>query len=107
MKFWPRTCRTSYFISLAIIRNSLNHAHPNRDSFNHAIAQAALATLWENGHQVVLHNLYAEQFDPLLPADEIAREAALPPEVTAHCREIETADGLIIVHPNWWSQPPF
>jgi NAD(P)H dehydrogenase (quinone) len=85
---------------------SLILAHPNPDSFNHAIAQAALAALRENGHRVIWHDLYAERFDPLLPGDEIPREATLPPEVEAHCREITAADGLIIVHPNWWGQPP-
>ncbi len=81
-------------------------AHPNQDSFNHAIAQVVLATLRENGYGVILHDLYAEKFDPLLPADEIPREAALPPDLEVHCREIMAADGLIIVHPNWWGQPP-
>ena len=23
-----------------------------------------------------------------------------------HCREIASADGIIIVHPNWWGMPP-
>jgi putative NADPH-quinone reductase len=23
-----------------------------------------------------------------------------------HCREIAATDGIIIVHPNWWGQPP-
>ena len=23
-----------------------------------------------------------------------------------HCREISEADGIIIVHPNWWGMPP-
>ena len=23
-----------------------------------------------------------------------------------HCREIAAADGIVIVHPNWWGQPP-
>lgn len=81
-------------------------AHPNQDSFNYAIAAVALTTLRENGHSVVLHDLYAEQFDPLLPGNGIPGEATLPPELEAQCREIATADGLIIVHPNWWGQPP-
>jgi NAD(P)H dehydrogenase (quinone) len=81
-------------------------AHPGRESFNHAIAQTAITTLKQNGHQVVFHDLYAERFDPLLPMDEIPREAGLPPEVASHCAEIARADGIIIVHPNWWGQPP-
>jgi NAD(P)H dehydrogenase (quinone) len=81
-------------------------AHPNRHSFNHAIAQAALTELKQNGHQVAFHGLYAEGFDPVLPASEIPEAAALPPLVERHCQEIRSAEGIIIVHPNWWGQPP-
>jgi len=81
-------------------------AHPNSQSFNHAIAQASVSELKQNGHQVFSHDLYAEKFDPILPADEILQEASVSKEVEAHCREISGADGVIIVHPNWWGQPP-
>ena len=30
----------------------------------------------------------------------------MPAEVQRHCDEISRADGIIIVHPNWWGQPP-
>jgi NAD(P)H dehydrogenase (quinone) len=85
---------------------SVISAHPNSQSFNHAIAHAALAELKRNGHQVYFHDLYAEAFDPILTAGEIQKEASVPPEVGRHCREISSADGIIIVHPNWWGQPP-
>lgn len=88
------------------MRVSVILAHPNSQSFNHAIAQAAIAELKQNGHQVFFHDLYAEKFDPILPADEILQEASVPEEVKAHCREISGAEGIIIVHPNWWGQPP-
>ena len=81
-------------------------AHPPSPSLNHAIAQAAIAELEQNGHQVSFHDLYAEEFDPVLPTDEIPKEAAVPQEVAKHCREIAGADGILIVHPNWWGQPP-
>ncbi|MFC1524131.1 GNAT family N-acetyltransferase [Thermodesulfobacteriota bacterium] len=85
---------------------SLILAHPDTSSFNHAIARAVLTVLEQNGHTVLFHDLYAEHFDPLLPAEEIPKEAALPPDIDRHCREISQADGIIIVHPNWWGQPP-
>jgi NAD(P)H dehydrogenase (quinone) len=85
---------------------SLILAHPDRASFNHAIAQAAVSALERNGHEVIFHDLYAEKFDPLLPFDEIPRQAGLPQPVALHCAEIARADGIIIVHPNWWGQPP-
>jgi NAD(P)H dehydrogenase (quinone) len=80
--------------------------HPDKASFNHAIAAGAVETLRRNGHDVRFHDLHAEGFDPLLPADEIRSDAALPPEVAQHCAEIADAGGIIVVHPNWWGQPP-
>jgi putative NADPH-quinone reductase len=80
--------------------------HPNKGSFNHAIAETAVTVLRENNHQVTFHDLYAEQFDPLLPGREISRDAVLDPVIQRQCAEIAVADGIIIIHPNWWGQPP-
>jgi putative NADPH-quinone reductase len=81
-------------------------AHPDSQSFNHAIAHSAVTTLQKSGHEVIFHDLYAEKFDPLLPTAEISQAAILTPELASYCQEIATADGIIIVHPNWWGQPP-
>jgi len=81
-------------------------AHPAPNSFNHAIAAAARQTLEKTGHKVIYHDLYAEGFDALLPAEEIARGATLPDDVARHCEETAQADGMVIVHPNWWGMPP-
>ena len=85
---------------------SLILAHPGPGSFNHAIAETARQTLLRRGHIVLFHDLYAEGFDPILPAHEIPKETVLPPEIARHCAEIAAADGIIVVHPNWWGQPP-
>ncbi|MGD9611632.1 MAG: NAD(P)H-dependent oxidoreductase [Kiritimatiellia bacterium] len=81
-------------------------AHPQPGSFNHAIAQAVRETLAGAGHRVVFRDLHAERFDPVIPPGESARAAALPPEVAAHCADLAAADGIVVVHPNWWGQPP-
>ena len=81
-------------------------AHPRPGSFNHAIAETVVATLHEQGHGVRFHDLYAEAFDPILPSEEIDRDAVLPPSIGQHCSEIVAADGIVFVHPNWWGQPP-
>ena len=85
---------------------SLILAHPNPGSFNHAIAAQAVRTLRELGHEVAWHDLHAEGFDPVITLEETARDASLPSLVATHCREIAWADGIVIVHPNWWGQPP-
>ncbi len=81
-------------------------AHPRKGSFNHAIADAVAGALAADGHSVTLHDLCAEKFDPLLPAEEIAKGARLDPVVERHCAELRAAGGLVFVHPNWWGQPP-
>lgn len=85
---------------------SLILAHPRPGSFNHAIAARAREALVNGGHQVLFHDLYQEGFDPVLPWPEIARGSVLDPVVKEHCREISLAEGIIVVHPNWWGQPP-
>ncbi|NCA82469.1 MAG: flavodoxin family protein [Opitutae bacterium] len=80
--------------------------HPAPNSFNHALAVAVRDALQADGHRVSFHDLHAEGFDPLLPADEIPQAAGLPPDIRRHCDELKAADGIVIVHPNWWGQPP-
>jgi NAD(P)H dehydrogenase (quinone) len=81
-------------------------AHPDPLSFNHAIARICLESLRALGHSVHYHDLCAERFDPILPASEIPRDAVLAPVVAEHCAEIAAADGIVVIHPNWWGQPP-
>jgi len=81
-------------------------AHPKQGSFNHAIAEAAMQALQQNGHKVVFHDLYLESFDPILRFEEIPKEAPLDSIIQRHCQEIASTEGIIIVHPNWWGMPP-
>lgn len=81
-------------------------AHPNIKSFNRAIAETAARKLRRNGHEVIFHDLYEERFDPVLPEEEIPQGVLLTPTVETHCEEAASAEGFVIVHPNWWGQPP-
>jgi putative NADPH-quinone reductase len=81
----------------------LGHQKPG--SFCHAIAAAAIEEL-AAGHKVVYHDLYAENFDPILRHEEIPKDAPQDPIVEQHCREVAAADGYVVVHPNWWAMPP-
>ena len=82
-------------------------AHPNPESFNHAIADTVCRSLKELGHEPMLHDLYAERFDPVLPVEElnIANEN-LPEPLKNYQAGIRDAKGLVFIHPNWWSNPP-
>ncbi|MGW6021631.1 NAD(P)H-dependent oxidoreductase [Streptomyces sp. NPDC055099] len=85
-------------------------AHPRPGSFNHALAEAVADELAGRGCQVVVHDLYAEGFDPMLPADATGTVGAAPadddPLVTRHRAEVVAQDALVFIHPNWWGMPP-
>jgi putative NADPH-quinone reductase len=100
------TLDAAFMVGQDFMKVSLILAHPMPGSFNHAIADAARDALEGNGHQVVFHDLYQEGFDPILPSEEISKGASLTTIVQKHCEEIASADGIIIVHPNWWGMPP-
>lgn len=80
--------------------------HPNPSSFNHAIAETAVRELGALGHQVIFHDLCQEAFDPLLTTEEIPDDGPISSEIERYCQELRSADGIVIVHPNWWGQPP-
>jgi NAD(P)H dehydrogenase (quinone) len=81
-------------------------AHPNPQSFNAAIAQTVVQTLEAGNHEVLFHDLYQENFDPVLPMGEINRDASLTAVIEQHSAELAAAGGIIIIHPSWWGQPP-
>jgi putative NADPH-quinone reductase len=80
--------------------------HPTPGSLNHAIAKTAVETLSTLGHKVTFHDLYAENFDPILRTGEIPKGAPAPAQIVRHTAEILSAEGIVIVHPDWWCQPP-
>lgn len=91
----PNRCRVSVIL-----------AHPDDGSFNHAIARTAVERLEANGRTVFFHDLYKEDFNPALTFEELSKCAPLPLVIEEYCAEIAEADGIIIIHPNWWGQPP-
>jgi NAD(P)H dehydrogenase (quinone) len=88
------------------MRISVILGHPKTGSFNHAIAGAVVQALNTNNHDVAFHDLYQEAFEPVLQDIELPKEAVVPALIKRHCDEIAAADGIVIVHPNWWGQPP-
>ncbi len=80
--------------------------HPERDSFNAAVAQRACAALRAAGHAVRFHDLYADRFDPVLSASELRRGYSFDAQVQAHGNELESCGGMVFVHPEWWGAPP-
>ena len=80
--------------------------HPGKGSFNHALAETALRVLKKNQHEIVFHDLYQERFEPILLDAEIPKDGNVAPAIKRHCDDLRSAEGIIIIHPNWWGQPP-
>lgn len=81
----------------------LVYAHPNSESFNHALLRHTRAALEAVGHNVRLHDLYAMGFDPVLAASELKQPGA---DVAALQGDIAWADRLFFTYPIWWYGRP-
>ena len=96
------------------------HAHPEPKSFNGAMTQIAVDALSNAGHQVVVSDLYAMQFNPVSGRDNFTtvfdpdrfRQQAEEAHAAAHdgfapvLREemdkLFWCDALILQFPLWW-----
>lgn len=81
-------------------------ANPDPKSFCYAIAEKINDKL-KAKHSLLFHDLYHEKFNPVLYKEEIPKNAIIRESlVNQHCQDLKNADGIIIIHPNWWGQPP-
>ena len=85
-------------------------AHPDPDSFTHAIASTAAAALSKAGHQTTVVDLYGEGFRVAMSKGEwLAYHGDRPildPMVERHAEIIKQAEALVFVYPTWWSTMP-
>lgn len=83
-------------------------AHPSASSFNHALLEKVLQGLTDAGHEVRVKDLYADNFIPVLQADEISQvqEGITPERILAEQKDLLWADSLIFIYPLWWFGPP-
>ena len=81
-------------------------AHPYERSLNAAIANVAVEKLQNSGYEVKFHDLYKEKFNPILSGAELVSDESDDELLKAHQKDIANAHGIVIVHPNWWGEPP-
>ena len=85
-------------------------AHPNADSFCHALAQRAVAGLTAAGHRAELVDLYALGVSAAMSAAEHAayhgETPILDPLIQSHADLVRAAEALVFVYPTWWSSTP-
>jgi putative NADPH-quinone reductase len=85
-------------------------AHPNPDSFSHAIVDRVVAALANREHSVSVIDLYGLDYSPALTRAELAAyptaEPAIDPVVREHTRLIQECSTIVFVYPTWWSSMP-
>jgi NAD(P)H dehydrogenase (quinone) len=82
-------------------------AHPNPDSFNAAIARSCLLTLEKLGHETILRDLYALDFDPRLKREEVSAAHGRPaPDVVAERLLLADIESFIFIYPFWFNAEP-
>jgi NAD(P)H dehydrogenase (quinone) len=84
------------------------YAHPNPESFNHAILEAFTRGLSESGHSYEVVDLYATRFNPCLDGGDLAKLTAgkTPEDIRAQQERVSGAEGIVFIHPIWWSGAP-
>ena len=84
------------------------YAHPNPQSFNHAILESFTKGLGEAGHIHEVVDLYAAKFNPCLSGDDFVQLMAgkVTGDVQLQQEKVSWADGLVFIHPIWWTGPP-
>lgn len=81
-------------------------AHPYAKSFNHSIYQTVVDSLEKYNVVVYGHDLYKENFQPVLSEVELGSDLSDDILVKQYANELVDSDFMIIIHPNWWGQPP-
>ncbi len=89
-------------------RHAVILCHPDPSSFNHAIAGAYCDAVRAAGQVVVLRDLYAIGFDPVLKAAErpTTVAAAYGQDVLDEVDTISGCDVFVLVYPIWFGTPP-
>jgi NAD(P)H dehydrogenase (quinone) len=84
------------------------YAHPFEDSFNHAILESAVAALESKGHSVVVRDLYAIGFNPVLSPKDFKelRSGHTPEDIATEQAYIKKVDAITFIYPLWWTGLP-
>jgi putative NADPH-quinone reductase len=91
------------------LRALIVHAHPSPESFSAALSREAAAALTERGYDVDICDLYAENFDPVLPLTTFRRyldPVAARAGVEDYAERLKAAEALLFVFPVWHDGPP-
>lgn len=80
------------------------YAHPDANSFNHAILETVTSTLNEKEQPFQVIDLYSDNFNPVMNISEI--KGALSEETKHYQQLIKNSQSIIFIFPVWWFRSP-
>jgi len=89
-------------------RHAVILCHPDPNSFNRGIADTYAAAVRGHGQQVLIRDLYAMNFDPVLKAYErpTIADFRLSADVERELLLLRGCDVFVLVYPIWFGMPP-
>ncbi|NRD77096.1 NAD(P)H-dependent oxidoreductase [Bacillus sp. BRMEA1] len=90
------------------MKHLIIYAHPHKESLNRSILETTVNTLKKNGHEVVVRDLYALNFQPVLKAEDTSamRAGETPIDIKTEQEYITQADVITFIYPIWWAGLP-
>lgn len=90
------------------MKHALIVAHPNKESFTMAMAEAYREIASGRRDEIVLRDLYRMEFDPCLHADELpwAKDAKPRADIAAERKLLDDVDVFALFYPFWFNAPP-
>lgn len=85
------------------------YCHPCTESFTAAVRDVACETLQTLGHEVLVTDLYADGFDPVMSAAERRGYHTLSTNlvpIADYAQRVEWAEAVVFVYPTWWYGVP-
>ncbi|KQT20841.1 NAD(P)H dehydrogenase [Chryseobacterium sp. Leaf404] len=90
------------------MKHLIIYAHPNPESLNSFLKQTLAEHLWDNGHEVVIRDLYQLKFNPVLSLEDMQgqRMGKVSDDVQKEQEYISWAHHITFIYPIWWTGMP-
>ena len=80
------------------------YAHPDKESFNHALLEMTKNTFEKNNQAFKVIDLYEIGYDPVATKEEA--KGKLSEESKAFQQLVKKADNIVFIFPVWWFRAP-
>lgn len=90
------------------MRHLIIYAHPNQDSLNSQLKETVVQQLEEQGHDIIIRDLYELNFNPILSSKDIIGQLSgeSDEDIIREQKFIAWADAITFIHPIWWTGLP-